>query len=47
MNKENKFLTNNEREELKNIHNTIKDGKIRDRIKCILCLDKGLTPEQI
>jgi len=41
------WLTDEEREELKKIHRTVKDGKSRDRIKAILMLDKGYSGREV
>ena len=42
-----KFLSKKEREELRLIHRSLKDKKLADRIKCILLLDQGFTPQEI
>jgi len=41
------FLSDEERDQLKNQHKKERDGRIRDRIKAVLLRDKGWTWMQI
>jgi transposase len=42
-----RFLTDSERVRLRTNHKYERDGRVRDRIKAVLWLDKGWTPQQI
>ena len=41
------FLNDQERTQLKIKHKQERDGGVRDRIKAVLFLDKGWSPQQI
>lgn len=47
MQEENLFLTEMEKQELISCHKNLKNKQLADRIKCILLLNKGMTPEDI
>lgn len=41
------FLTDEEREQLKQKHRKERDGRVRDRIKSVILSDHGWTPKKI
>jgi transposase len=41
------FLTDSQRKEYKQLHRKSKEGQLRDRIKCILALDKGYSYSEV
>ena len=41
------FLSDEEREQLKQKHRKERDGRVRDRIKSVILSDQGWTPKKI